>query len=68
MFAHPKSRLILRTGALVGLLALTPLAFTAGGELGTERRVCRPREPETSAAPSGTPCARSAARLTSTTT
>lgn len=34
MFAHPKSRLILRTGALVGLLALTPLAFTAGGQLG----------------------------------
>lgn len=34
MFAHPKSRLVLRTGAVVAMLALTPLAFTAGGELG----------------------------------
>lgn len=33
MFANPKSRFILRVGALVGMLALTPLAFTAGGDL-----------------------------------
>lgn len=33
MFANPKSRLILRAGAVAGMLALTPLAFTTGGEL-----------------------------------
>jgi len=33
MFARPNFRLVRRVGAVTAMLALTPLAFTAGGDL-----------------------------------
>ena len=33
MSVHPQSGFVLRVAAVVGMLALTPMAFTAGGDL-----------------------------------
>lgn len=43
MSARPSFRLIRRVGAVTAMLALTPLAFTAGGDL-RENDACAAKE------------------------
>ena len=43
MFARPNFRLFRRVGAVTAMLALTPLAFTAGGDL-AQNDACAARE------------------------